>query len=147
MVRQPLCGRQLMAGSFTSYVCTTMKHTKPRPRMLTGLLALLLVYTGSYIALSAAGRYEPAAIGLDHVKWYSWAPCGFVANYQWNRVPRIIYAPLYFLDTLLWHTNEVSESGRYPIHLMEGTDVGKIYEANGLCDPPSSTDGREQMPH
>ena len=48
------------------------------------LLTLLLIYIGSYALLSSGGCYEPAAIGLNGVKWYGWAPRGFVDHYRWN---------------------------------------------------------------
>lgn len=54
--------------------------------LLSASLALMLcLYVGSYLWLSTHGRYEPAAIGLNGVKWYHWAPSGFVTNFRWNQ--------------------------------------------------------------
>jgi hypothetical protein len=45
---------------------------------------LLMAYILVYAALSLRGRYQPAAIGLAGVKWYSWAPYGFYdAEHPW----------------------------------------------------------------
>jgi hypothetical protein len=88
-------------------------------RYTTAVLAILLVsYTGGYVALSANGRYEPAAWGLDGVKWYAWAPAGFVHDFKWDGRMVIAFAPLYYLDQEFWHTERESESGRYPINLV-----------------------------
>ena len=121
-----------------------MKRKRLWRSVLLVLLVLLLVYAGSYIVLSAAGRYEPGAIGLGHVKTYNWAPLGFVVGYVWKGAPMIIYAPLYFLDTQLWHTNDKLGSGRYPVNWVEGKDVWKIYKAHGFFDTPSYKDEAEQ---
>ena len=34
------------------------------------VLTLLVLYVGSYVALSLGVCYEPAGIGLNGVKWY-----------------------------------------------------------------------------
>ena len=84
---------------------------------------LLATYTAVYVALSANGRYEPAAWGLDGVKWYAWAPAGFVRDYAWDVRMMIAFAPLYYLDQEFWHTERESESGRYPINRVPDLDV------------------------
>jgi hypothetical protein len=77
---------------------------------------LVCIYIGVYALLSLNGRYEPAVVGLDHVKWYGWAPQGFVQESQWNRSLMWIFLPLYYLDTHFWHKGEHSDSGKYPIN-------------------------------
>ena len=37
----------------------------------------VLVYVSVYSGLSMAGRYQPNAVGFDHVEAYAWAPFGF----------------------------------------------------------------------
>ncbi len=95
------------------------------------LLVSLVLYVGSYLHLSAAGRYEPQAIGLNGVKWYAWAPRGFVTNYRWNRIG-IAYLPLYVLDTKMWHPADKAHSGQYPINEVKQEDIWKVYKALGL---------------
>jgi hypothetical protein len=78
-------------------------------RYTTALLTLLVaMYTGIYFVLSANGRYEPAIIGIDHVKWYGWAPLGFVQEGRWNATMMRAFLPLWFLDVRLCHP-DVSE--------------------------------------
>jgi hypothetical protein len=96
------------------------------------VLTVLLLYVGSYIALSADGCYEPAAIGLGGVKSYQWAPRGFVDNYNWKRWPMTIYYPLYALDMRFWHTLEKSRSGEYPVDEVKREDIWKVYKAFGF---------------
>jgi hypothetical protein len=46
---------------------------------------LLMAYILAYATLSLSGRYQPGAVGLNGVKWYTWAPYGFyVANHPWK---------------------------------------------------------------
>jgi hypothetical protein len=97
------------------------------------LLTLLPFYVGSYLVLSARGCYEPAGIGLNGVKWYAWAPSGFVVHYNWRRWP-IIYFPLWSLDMHVWHTDAKAKSGRYPVDEVRREDIWKVYEANGLLE-------------
>lgn len=89
-------------------------------RYMIAVFAILLVtYAGVYVTLSANGRYEPAAWGLNGVKWYAWAPAGFVRDFAWDSRMVIAFAPLYYLDQRFWHTERESESGRYPINLVQ----------------------------
>ncbi len=72
---------------------------KPRTKKIVNtlgivVLTLLVLYVGSYVALSVGGRYEPGAIGLNGVKSYAWAPYGFVRDYKWNSALMRIYLPL-----------------------------------------------------
>jgi hypothetical protein len=79
------------------------------------LIVIVFAYVGSYFWRSTRGRYEPAAIGLNGVKWYRWAPRGFVTDLRWNHNLIYGYYPLFFLDTRLWHTDDARDR-RYPIH-------------------------------
>ncbi len=96
------------------------------------LLTLLLIYIGSYALLSSGGCYEPAAIGLNGVKWYGWAPRGFVDHYRWKRWPGILYVPLYVLDIRAWHANAYAAPGRYPVDEVKPKDIWKVYKAYGF---------------
>ena len=82
-------------------------------------LLLAFVYVGTYLLLSLGGRYEPAAWGVDNVKWYAWAPRGFVQDFRWNRGPMLAFLPLYYLDTHFWHNQEALDSGDYPINEVD----------------------------
>jgi hypothetical protein len=110
---------------------------------------LLTIYVSAYVVLSVSGRYEPAAIGLNGVKCYSWAPRGFHTNLTWRRKSLIFFAPLYCADRWLWHTDDASESGRYPITYVAREDVWKYYEAEGLLDHTNgeSESARTPAPH
>ena len=78
---------------------------------------LLVIYAGVYVVLSANGRYEPAVLRLNHVKWYSWAPAGFVHDYDWNSGMLRVFLPLWYLDVRLWHLDvRPGYSGPYPIN-------------------------------
>ena len=104
------------------------------------LLTLLLVYVGTYVAISVDGCYEPVAIGLNGVKAYGWAPHGFVTHYTWNRWP-LFYLPLWSLDNRAWHTEAKVFSGRYPVDEVKREDIWKVYEAYGLIStktPPKT---------
>ena len=110
------------------------------------LLITLPVYIGSYAALSVKGRYEPAAIGLDHVSAYKWAPRSFVVGYRWKCWPIIIYAPLYLLDTLIWHTDAKVYSRLYPVDEVKCEDVWKLYQAYGFFAAEDQSAGEKRMP-
>jgi hypothetical protein len=98
--------------------------------VVPAILALtLLAYVGSYLWLSSRGRYEPAAIGLNGVKWYHWAPSGFVKDFKWNHTLMRIYYPLFFLDTRCCHTSDDAYRGHYPINKVATEDIGKVYQA------------------
>jgi hypothetical protein len=96
------------------------------------LVSLLLLYVGSYVALSANGCYEPEGIGLNGVKWYAWAPRGFVDHYVWRQSLRIAYFPLSYLDVRFWHTYDRARTGEYPIDEVRPEDIGKVYKALGF---------------
>jgi hypothetical protein len=83
--------------------------------LVAGGIALFL-YTGSYVGLSIFGIYEPAAIGLNYVMCYSWAPAGYVRDYKWNRFLFWFYLPMYELDRRFWHEDGGYYGGRYPVH-------------------------------
>jgi hypothetical protein len=78
-----------------------------RRKLIFGAISILfLAYAGSYLALSLRGRYEPAVIGLNGVKWYHWAPNGFVNEFRWHQGVMLVYYPLYILDIRVWHTSD-----------------------------------------
>ena len=93
------------------------------------LVLLLLIYVGSYLMLSISGRFEPEAIGLNGVKWYAWAPRGFVHDYRWRKSLRTVFIPLWIADTHLWHTSDKAGGGRYPVDRVDEKDIGKVYQA------------------
>jgi hypothetical protein len=95
------------------------------------LAVLLTLYVGSYLMRSARGRYEPAAIGLSGIKWYEWAPQGFVrANFQYDFRYHRIYYPLWRLDRRLWHRPiETADETGYPVHEVSDSEVVILYRA------------------
>jgi len=102
---------------------------------------LLTTYVAVYVVLSVSGRYEPAAIGLNGVKCYSWAPRGFHADLKWRQKPLIFFAPLYCADRWVWHTDDAADSGAYPITEVAREDIWKYYEAWGLLDHTNGDSG------
>src|SRR2546430_1804849 len=72
--------------------------SKTLRRVLPYLLVAMLCYLGSYICLSAFGRFEPAVIGTNGVKWYVWAPAGLVKDFKHRWGLFYFYAPLYLAD-------------------------------------------------
>jgi len=86
------------------------------------LVTLFGIYAGVYVVLSANGRYEPGVLGIDHVKWYSWAPVGFVHDYRWNYPMMRTFLPLYSLDVQVWHPDvRPGYSGPYRINILGDT--------------------------
>ena len=76
-------------------------------------------------------RYEPAVIGLGGVKWYDWAPAGFVSDFRWNESTGRFYYPLWLLDREFWHQPIHSSelTGTYPINEVAPGEIGRVYEA------------------
>jgi hypothetical protein len=108
---------------------------KRRRTAIGAVVSLLLAgYMSVYAVLSYYGRYEPATIGLNGVKWHSWAPRGFYADLTWRQEPLMFFAPLYWADTCLWHTDGKVDSGRYPVTEVDPKDIWKYYEAAGLLE-------------
>jgi hypothetical protein len=88
-----------------------------RAYLYLGMVAIVLsLYVGSYLALSARGRYEATVWGLSHVKYRRWIPMGFVSDGEFNRSMFIAFFPLYWLDISFWHTSGKAESGQYPVN-------------------------------
>ena len=79
--------------------------TKRQGGIVVGLLAMLLLYVSSYVALSLCGRYEPLVFGADGPKryGYGWVPAGFGGPAQLHSIPCTIYYPLLGLDWKYWH--------------------------------------------
>jgi hypothetical protein len=95
--------------------------SKPLFRWLVAVTLVLALYFGSYICLSALGRYEPDIVGAAGPKSYAWAPLGFYSRAGpwpgsvaagrngsrslggWNRSLVVFYFPLYNLDRQAFH--------------------------------------------
>jgi hypothetical protein len=110
-------------------ISSTMLSALNRQRIRRILIAVFAVYSISYLILSLQGRYEPQAIGLNGVKWYGWAPRGFVTDFRWNSSIGAFYLPLYSLDTSLWHTSDRAYSDRYPVNKVSASEIGRVYHA------------------
>ncbi len=83
--------------------------------------ALLGLYVGSYAVLSSHGQYVPGGWGLGWVKWYVWAPYGFVsgpAGTGQRRFIQTVYLPLWQVDWRLIHTSDRAGEGKLPINTM-----------------------------
>ena len=93
------------------------------------IMTAACAYAGSYLVLSLLGRYEPAVIGSAGVKWYKWAPRGFVTDFKDNRTLTYFYFPLLLLDVHCWHTHDRARSGWYPVNEVTADEIGKVYEA------------------
>lgn len=82
-------------------------------------LTLITAYVSTYVSLSARGCYQPAVLGLNHVKWYSWAPLGSYDRQtdDWNNTTTMrAFFPLYALDRTYWHPSVRSNyKGPHPI--------------------------------
>jgi hypothetical protein len=98
-----------------------------RPLLITGIT--LSLYAGSYVGLSAFGRYEPIG-GCLHGLDYAWAPAGFVDNFRWNRRILCFYTPMWYLDTRFWHTFNAARGGRYPIHTATVEEAFSAWHSN-----------------
>lgn len=85
------------------------------------LPSLVAIYVGSYLVLSSQGKYVPTGWGLAWVKNYGWAPRGFVSGTygtDQNRLPQLIFMPLWLIDMRFVHTSENAMSGRFPINTL-----------------------------
>ena len=98
-------------------------------RLKVGATIAIAAYIISYLPLTFTGRYEPAGIGLSGVKFYSWAPRGFVDNFRWDKKRIYLYLPLIALDIYLWHTSDKALSDKYPINKVHPDDIWKVYKA------------------
>lgn len=102
-------------------------ESKTARRIAVGCGLFLICYVGSYVCLSAYGRFEPSFIGLNGVKAYDWAPAGVVKHYRWRWGIIKFYLPLWYADRMFWHREEAVWRGGYPIH--EPKDIGEVYRA------------------
>jgi hypothetical protein len=82
--------------------------------IVIGLLAMVLLYVSSYVALSLCGRYEPLIFGADGPKWYGWIPAGFGGPAELHTIPCTIYFPLLVLDRKLWHRWTKTDPSSFP---------------------------------
>ena len=88
-----------------------------RGRLILILTATLVVfYIVSYAVMSAMGRYEPIAVGLNGVKGYGWAPYGFVKKFRWRHPLMYAYLPLFRLDHEFWHRPGLPDPQKYPVN-------------------------------
>jgi hypothetical protein len=87
-------------------------------RTLPYVAVIVICYVGSYVCLSAFGRFQPAVIGAGatgtSVKWYRWSPAGFHSGYRQRWILYDIYLPLYFVDHWYWHRPDDAYNGKYP---------------------------------
>ena len=113
---------------------------KRRTWFVALISSVLLVYVSAYVALSIQGRYEPAAFGLNGVKFYAWAPHGFHSHLTWRHRTMFLFSPLYCVDIRFWHTFDAAHSGKYPITAVDRDDIWKYYKAEGLLEE-SNIDG------
>jgi hypothetical protein len=69
------------------------------------ITGFLLLYVGSYLVLSAFGKYTSVrATSVFAYIRVDWAPVGFVTQGgHWNYILHATYLPLYELDRMLWH--------------------------------------------
>ena len=100
-------------------------------RALLLIAALLALYPVSYTVVSRNGYYDPGFLGLaqgpdDTIVFrskfgYRWHPFeGLCQPGDFSGSPdkallSTFYYPLLLLDRMWWHTEERSESGRFPV--------------------------------
>ena len=114
--------------------------------------AAFVLYLGSYTVLSVKGQYVPFAWGIAWVKWYGWAPCGFVSGpegIKQRRVLQFLYCPLWLIDCRLIHTSDKALDGKYPINTKLDTELQeweKWYKQNHAVEPDSAPDGARGSP-
>jgi hypothetical protein len=91
-------------------------------KLAVTLICAFVCYAGSYVCLSALGRYEPAAYDLRGVMWLSWAPEGFYSESKphrllnWNKPAMYAYLPFLVLDWQLWHREvDRGEQTKFPV--------------------------------
>lgn len=87
-------------------------------RTLPYVAVLAVCYVGSYVCLSAFGRFQPAVTGAGangiRVKWYRWSPAGFHSGFRQRWILYDIYLPLYIVDHFYWHRPDAAYDGKYP---------------------------------
>ncbi len=88
-------------------------------RKRTAFLVFLMVYVGSYAALSINGNYYPATIGLQGEKVFNWSPAGFSSKkeYRWNHTMILLYLPLWEVDRFWIHPIDFGNTARPIIRL------------------------------
>lgn len=108
-------------------------------KVATVLMGIALTkYCCSYTTFSLEGQFEPEVIGLNGVKFYSWAPKGFVDKFEWDNSRVTFYRGLWALDNLFWHKSGPGYDlpGNYPVDFVPQGDIGKLYRA---WDPSSAS--------
>jgi heme O synthase-like polyprenyltransferase len=93
-----------------------MKQMSATTARRIAIISAIAIYPLSYLALSLNGLFYPAVIGLNGVKWYSWAPRGFASEteYKWNTGMLVFYLPLWYVDKEFFHTHDLVATGEYP---------------------------------
>ena len=87
----------------------------PHRRLKVAFAVVALLYAGPYVCMSLQGKYVVAAWTSGGVKSYRWLPHGF-GDYRFppcNQTANIVFAPIWLLDRMLWHTNSRGFSGDY----------------------------------
>jgi len=95
---------------------------------ITAVVAILMLYVGSYAVLSSQGQYVPGGWGLGWVKWYIWAPRGFTSgpmDVEQDRFLQTIFLPLWFVDMRLIHTSDKAHDDKYPINTKLDDELQK----------------------
>ena len=95
---------------------------KRHRKVWLAVASVLVLHAGIYVVLSLNGRFEPATIGLSWVKWYDWAPAGFVTDYKPNKILFWIFLPEWCFDRRFWHRGDDARSGKFPIHMPADVD-------------------------
>ena len=88
-------------------------------KIILAMIMALLAYIGSYMILSVQGQYVPKAWGLYWVKFYWWAPRGFVsgpAGIEARPAFYYFFFPLWVFDIRLVHTYDKVNDGIHPIN-------------------------------
>lgn len=113
-------------------------------------LLVVALYFASYGILSSKGEYVPAAWGAGWVKWYKWAPAGFVSGEAGTRYTKVnvalnlFFYPLLMADRKLIHTRDEGRSGRYPANYVLDRALGESY--GEWYREADSSDGIDEQP-
>jgi len=81
--------------------------------------------------MSSRGQYVPDTWGLGWVKWYVWAPRGFVAGeagIEQRRALQTVFLPLWWVDTRFVHTSNKAYGEDYPVNRVFDEQLREQYE-------------------
>lgn len=92
--------------------------TKKYRLLRLALVWIMAFYFTSYLWLSARGQFEPWMVDPRGVTAYLWYPEGFTGDFKFERANliRLVYRPLWFADTLFWHTSIKANTHKYPVN-------------------------------